>query len=204
MVFSSGANAHHAIEFGTTSPTSITLNNLDFTGFNASQDVNGSIFHVKRTTGTVTINLVGCTSDVAFASSYRTDGATVVIVEDPVTLTITVSDLDTAAVIENVNVFIPVTSGVNWPYLASVTITGSTTTCTVTHTTHGLSTGDYIFIEGAVEDEYNGSHQITVTGLTCYRNDYSNNGSNKWVNQCIRSHKRHQNIRQRSNYWRKV
>lgn len=83
MSFEKGTAATHAIEFGTTSPLTMTLRNCDFTGYNAANNVNDSMFHIKRTTGTVTINLVGCSTDGAF--SYRTDGATVVFVIDPVT-----------------------------------------------------------------------------------------------------------------------
>src|SRR3989338_5110376 len=59
MTFSKGTNAHHAIEFGTSSPLTMTLTRISFTGFSASQNNNASIFHIKRTSGaeTVTINL---------------------------------------------------------------------------------------------------------------------------------------------------
>lgn len=76
MSFSKGAAAHHAIEFGTSSPTTMTLNGLSFTGFGTSNNANDSVLHIKRTTGTVTINLVGVSGTV----SYRTDGATVNLV----------------------------------------------------------------------------------------------------------------------------
>lgn len=76
MSFTKGTNAHHAIEFGTSSPTTMTLTGMNFTGFNASNTQNDSVLHIKRTTGTVTINLV----DVSGTVSYRSDGATVVLV----------------------------------------------------------------------------------------------------------------------------
>ena len=79
--FTKGTNAHHAIEFGTASPLSLDLNNIDFSGFSASNNVNDSMLHIKRTTGTVTINLSGVTvNGGAGALTYRTDGATVVLV----------------------------------------------------------------------------------------------------------------------------
>lgn len=84
MTFVKGTNAHHAIEFGTTAPTTITLNDITFTGFSASANVNDSVLHIKRTTGAVTIN----TSGVSGVVSYRTDGATVSIVNST-TLTLT-------------------------------------------------------------------------------------------------------------------
>ena len=54
------------------------------------------------------------------------------------------------------------------PYQESVTITSSGTTATVTHTTHGLATNDFVRILGANEREYNGTFQITVTGPGSY------------------------------------
>lgn len=169
--YTKGANDHHAIEFGTTSPLTINLTGCDFSGFSATQDVNASIFHVKRTSGTVTINLSGCTSDVAFASSYRTDGAIVNIVEDPRTLAFKVKDSFDDSDLSGARILAEVTSAANsgtMPYQASVTITGATTTATVTHTTHGMTSGDYIIIRGANEDVYNGVYLITVTGANTY------------------------------------
>jgi hypothetical protein len=81
--FTKGTAATHAIEFGTTSPTSMTLTNVNFSGYNASNNQNDSAIHVKRTTGTVTINISGGSTP-----SYRTDGATVSIISGQVTVTI--------------------------------------------------------------------------------------------------------------------
>lgn len=82
--FIAGASvANHAIEFGLSSPTSITLDGVSFSGYNAANNQNDSAIHIKRTAGTVTINL----TNGATSPSYRTDGATVVI-QQSVTLTI--------------------------------------------------------------------------------------------------------------------
>lgn len=72
---SKGDNAHHAIEFGTSSPTTMTLSGVQFQGFNAANGQNDSTLHIRRTTGTVTINITGG-GDVP---SYKSDGATVVV-----------------------------------------------------------------------------------------------------------------------------
>jgi hypothetical protein len=72
-------NAIHAIEFGTTSPTAMTLRGIDFKGFNATTGQNDSTFNILRTSGSVSINLVNCTSDVTLTNSYKTAGATVTI-----------------------------------------------------------------------------------------------------------------------------
>jgi hypothetical protein len=112
MTFVMGATATHAIEFGTSSPTDITLRNCVFNGYNATgtNNQNDSTFHVKRTSGTVTINLVGCSTD-ASDFSYRTDGATVVLVQDPVTTTIKVIDAVTKANLQNTRVLVEADTG---------------------------------------------------------------------------------------------
>jgi len=167
MVFTKGTNAHHAIELGTTSPTTVTLRGLTFTGFNASNAQNDSTIYVKRTTGTVTINLVGCSGNI----SYKTDGATVVLVTDPVTLSVHVQDANTGSPISGARVWVPVTSSAGGrPYLqsiSSITRSGSTATVT-TGTDHNLATNDYVDIAGATEQEYNGTFQVTVTGATTF------------------------------------
>jgi len=107
MAFSKGTNAHHAIEFGLTSPTSMVLRQVDFSGFNASNGQNDSTLHILRTTGTVTISLVGCTGSI----SYKTAGATVVLVQDPVTTTVTVRDIVTGDPVQNARVYMIADSG---------------------------------------------------------------------------------------------
>lgn len=109
MTFEMGSTATHAIEFGTTSPLDITLRNCDFTGYSGTNNANDSTFHVKRTTGTVNINLVGCTTDSSF--SFRTDGATVNLVIDPVTTLIKVIDANTKANIVGARVLVEADTG---------------------------------------------------------------------------------------------
>lgn len=166
MEFTKGTADTHAIEFGTNIPSSITLRGLDFTGYSASQDVNASTFHFKDTAGTITVNLVGCTSDVALASSYRTDGATIVIVEDPVTVIAKTVQVD-GTNIESANVHLEATGGY-LPVDVTVTIVNSGTTATVTHTAHGLLNNDKVVIRGASLDANNGVYSITITGVNTY------------------------------------
>ena len=166
MTFIKGTAATHAIEFGTTSPLTMTLRDCIFTSYNASDSQNDSTFHFKRTTDTVTLNLIGCTGNF----SYRSDGATVNIVVSPVTLGITVTDTSSPPVaIESARVLVWVTNSANYFYRASVSITGSGTTATVTHSTHGLSSGDEVIIEGVENDDaYNGAWTITVSDASTY------------------------------------
>ncbi len=79
MSFTMGTAATHAIEFGQNSPTTITLDNCVFSGYNTTtNNQNDSTFHIKRTSGTVTINITGSGTPPANLT-YRSDGATVVI-----------------------------------------------------------------------------------------------------------------------------
>lgn len=173
MEFSMGSNDHHAIEFGTTSPLTMTLTGIDFSGFSGT-DVNSSTVHVKRTSGTVTINLVGCTGTI----TARSDGATVVFVIDPVTMSVTVADANTAAFINGARVLVEVTSTAGgYPYLGACTVSVTTTVATVTHTAHGLSTNDWVHMRGMDQSGYNGIKQITKINDNSYSYTVVNDGA---------------------------
>lgn len=163
--------AHHAIEFGTTIPSgaNYTLRGCAFgTDFSNSKPgtTGDETFHFKDTTGTITLNLVGCTGNFG----YRTEGVTVTLVEDPVTTAITITDTASPPVaISGARVFIETSSGTGpLPFEESVSITQSGGTATVAHTGHGLSTDQYVVIRGASPNDYNKVAQITVTGVDAY------------------------------------
>jgi hypothetical protein len=158
-----GTTDTHAIEFGTNVPSSMTLRGCTFSGYGAADNANNSTFHFKDTAGTITLNLVGCSGNV----SYRTDGATIIIVNDPVTVTAKAVEV-TGTNIENARVHLEATSGGYLPVGASVTIVNSGTTATVTHTAHGLSSNDKVVIRGASLDANLGVFQITVTDANTY------------------------------------
>ena len=163
MVFSMGANSHHAIEFGTSVPTSMTLRDIDFTGFGAADDANDSTFNFLDTAGTITLNLVGCTGNVSVKAPV---GLTVIVVNDPVT--VTVKAVTVAGVgIQDARVHLEAVDGY-LPVADVVTIVNSGTTATVTHTAHGLVTGDKVVIRAASLDANNGVFSITVTGVNTY------------------------------------
>ena len=75
MQFIKGTAATHAIEMGLTSPLDMTLRGIDFSGYNAADGQTDSALHIKRTSGTVNIALIGCTGTI----KYKSDGATVVL-----------------------------------------------------------------------------------------------------------------------------
>jgi len=161
MTFSKGTNAHHAIEFGTTSPLTMELVGVAFgTGFNASNEQNDSTLHILRSSGTVNITLTDCTGNI----SYKSAGATVNLISGTVPLSVHVQDVNTDNAIVGAQVLVEVASGVSgWPYQESVTITRTGGTATVEHVGHGLVTNDWVSIKGANQAEYNGTAQITRT-----------------------------------------
>jgi len=164
MEFTKGTATTHAIELGSNTPSSITLRGWTTSGYNASDEQNDSTIY-NNSGKAITIYITGGTGNFSVRNG---SGASTSVVISPVTLTITVKDGDTKAVISGVQVFVEVTSGVNFPYNASVNITGSGTTATVTHATHGLETGDWVNIQGANEDVYNGRYQITYSDGSTY------------------------------------
>ena len=113
---------------------------------------------------TVTINVVdgGDTPTVD-----NVNGSTIVI-SNPVTTTINVKD-NNGVNLQNARVLLEASDGTgDFPFGESVTITRSGSTATVTHTTHGLETGDIVVIRGADQPEYNGPFVITVTTVNAY------------------------------------
>lgn len=170
MTFIKGTNAHHAIEFGLTSPLTMTVRGWTISGFNAVNGQNDSTFHVKRTSGTVTINVIGGTGNF----SYKSDGATVDVVVSPVTIAVHAVDRS-GSDIQNARVYLQAKDGTGpFPFEESVTIVNSGVTATVTHTTHGMASNDYVEIKGAETAsgssmwQNNGVFQITVTDVNTY------------------------------------
>jgi len=162
----------HAIEFGTASPTTMTLNNCAFgTDYSATEDgaVGNETFHFLRTTGAITLNLVNCTGNFG----YKVEGtATVDIVIDPVTTKLTITT-QAGVPIDQARVLLETGDnggGSGLPYQAattSLTQTGGTATLTAS-AVHGLETNDYVVIRGAGDEGYNRQAQITVTSTTVF------------------------------------
>ena len=124
----------------------------------------GGKFYGAR--GVYVYNMAG-----ADANNYQLTDSTDTIQVPPSTVatTVTVQDLVTASVIESANVLVWVTDNANYFYQASVSITGSGTTATVSHSAHGLSSGDYVIIKGVTnDDDYNGAFEVTVSNENQY------------------------------------
>lgn len=163
--FTKGTAATHAIEFGTLVPATMTLRGCDFSGYNAADTNTDSTFYFADTGGAITLNLVNCTGNL----TYKSAGATITLVEDPRTVTVTAQTTGGTA-IQSANVFLRTKTGGTGPFPENdtVTIVNSGTTATVTHTAHGMATGDYVLIEGASLDANNGVFQITYISTSSY------------------------------------
>jgi len=150
-------NCDNGVEYDSNSDsTSPSFDNFQFDDESGNYDVN-------NTSGSaVSISL----NNGSNANSYT--GSSVTFIGASVTVAVNVADLDSGADITGARVLIEVTDDTNFPYQDSVSITGSGTTATVTHTSHGLSTNDTVVIRGANEDEYNGVYTITVTDANTY------------------------------------
>ena len=158
--FSQG-NAGHAIEIDTAGIYDFV--GLTFSGYGADT-TNSAALYVSETTGTVTINVTGGGD----SPTVRTAGATVVIVNNPVTIEVTCVTASGTGV-GGVRVLLQTAGAGPYPYNAVVGIAqGESGTATVTHSGHNLATNDYVVISGAIQAGYNGVYQITVTGANSY------------------------------------
>lgn len=167
MTVSEGANAHHAIEFGSTCPSSMTIRGLDVgSDFAATDGQNNSTFYISdsNTGNSYTIYCVGCSGNM----TYKSAGASVTIVSDPVTVKVTVKTAGGVA-IQNALVFLAASDGTGpFPFEDTVTISNSGTTATVTHTGHGMATNDYVQIYGGDVAANEGVWQITKINDNSY------------------------------------
>lgn len=175
MTFVKGTNAHHAIEFGSNTPTSVTLDGWTVSGFNASNAQNDSVIY--NTSGkAITVNVANNTGVISYKDSGV--GSSTSIVANPVTTQVTVKTTG-GTVIENARVYLEADSGGIYPSAAAVTsITSASTTATVTTTAaHGLATSDQVVIRGATQEEYNGVYTVTVTGASTFTYTFAGSGT---------------------------
>lgn len=165
--FTKGTAATHAIEFGTSIPSSITLRNIDFSGYNAADGQTDSTLYFADTAGTITVNIIGGSGTV----TYKSAGATINIVQNPVTATITVLDVSTSLPIQNARVIVGASDATgDLGFEDSVTITRVSTTATVAHTGHPYVVGNKVNIVGdaTTENEYTGAKTITAVTANTY------------------------------------
>ena len=107
--FEMGSNSHHAIDFGTSVTSNVTLRNCDFTGFGTGDDANDSTVRFLATSGSLTLSLQNCTVNggAASESNFSIDdaaGVTVSLSIDPVTVKATCVKTD-GTLLQNIRVF---------------------------------------------------------------------------------------------------
>jgi len=159
--FTSGGSGH-AIEISG-SATDMDLTGVTFSGYSGTGT--DAPIYVNIASGTMSITILGGGD----TPTIRTAGATVNVISGTVDTEVTVKDLSTGLNIENARVLVSVANGDNYPYQDSISITGSGTTATVTHTGHGMATNDYVIISGVTnDDDYNGVFQITKISDNSY------------------------------------
>jgi hypothetical protein len=132
----------------------------------------GFKLRIRVITGTV--NATAITSLYVISQSTETSRAYQYIL-DPVTIQAEVLDASTGLAISGARVYIEADTGGPLPYQEAVTITRSGATATVTHASHGLSSGSKIKVKGATQTEYNGIYTITVIDSGSY--SYTVSGS---------------------------
>jgi len=111
MTFTVGGNAHHAIEFGTSAPLTMTLRGIDFQGFNVLDANNDSTLLFPNTGSDVTwtVSLVNCSSGVTYKKARGTD--TVVLSVDPRTITINARDSAGTLITDSTEITLVQTAG---------------------------------------------------------------------------------------------
>lgn len=152
----------HAIYI--TATGSYTFTNFTYTGYGAGETTDAAVYN--NSGGAVTITVTGGDSP-----SVRNGASATTSVISGVTLTLTVKDSGGTAIV-GARVLLEADTGGSDPYLDSVTIVQSGGTATVTHTSHGLATGEMVNIRDANEYEYNGGGKV-ITYATVNTYTYS-------------------------------
>jgi hypothetical protein len=142
---SDGGN--HAIDLGTISSTTSMGWNCKLTGYAATDGSTGNeaIKVNVAASQTLTINVA---SGADTPSIYNTGSGTVSVVSGTVAATLTVTNVSGTA-IASAQVLVKAAAGGALPVNATVSISNSGTTATVTHTAHAMATGDKVLIRFA-------------------------------------------------------
>jgi hypothetical protein len=120
-------------------------------------------------------------------SQTNTGGGTITYTSAAVTALVHVEDPD-AVDLQNARVYLHALDGTGpLPFQDSVTISRSTTTATVTHTAHGMITGDKVVIKGITDktEDNNGVKTITVTGVNTYTYVTTDAGSTSYTGAIV-------------------
>jgi len=140
----------------------VSTTNQDYDALSFS----GNTYDTHLNNGGTSINI--SKSNGSNPTSQRsTGGGTITYVGAATTITLKATETDGTAV-SGARAFLRTGAAGSLPYNASVTISNSGTTATVTHTSHGLVSGDKIVNYGCTHNENLGVHTITVTGTNTY------------------------------------
>lgn len=169
----------HAVEYRPTGAGPFNVNwdgNTD-TGYAATDGSTGNetiLINPVTASADITLNVInGATTPTIMEHASYTGTFTMVI--SPVTTTVKVLD-NTGANLQNAQVLLEASDGAgDLPFQDSVTITRSGAVASVSHTAHGLATGNKVVIRGADQQEYNGPHAITNVTANAY--DYTVSGT---------------------------
>lgn len=171
LSFSSDGTGH-AIRFRPTGagPFSYTLSDFSYDSYAASDGSTGNeAILIDPVTSSADITLTksgGDTPSIMLAAGYT---GTFTLVTSSVTTTITVLDVTDGSAIQGVRVLVTASDSTGpLPFEDPVTITRSGPTATVSHSAHGLATGQKTIIEDADQAEYNGIQTITVVDADSY------------------------------------
>lgn len=137
---------------------------LELTASNIIHNARSSINIQWVGDGTLTWRNSG-TSNASIVST--TNGGTVVFVETAQCEITVRADSDSALLVGS-RVFVIADSGGPLPAEAGITLTRVGAVATAVHTSHGLKTGDQIFVTGSNQSDYNGLHIVTVTTINAY------------------------------------
>ena len=186
MTFSKGTADTHAIEFGTLTPTSLTLTGIDFVSYINTIGSNGSPLLFPDTGSDVTwsVILTSCTGITADGYKKARAGDTVTITADPTTMTAKAVNA-AGDPVTGARTILYISAAGALPYLDPVTIINTTTTAAVTHTTHGLASNDKVIIRGADRIDNNGTKLITVTSVDTYEFTTTNSFSGADIGSAI-------------------
>jgi hypothetical protein len=146
-------------------------------GYGATGTTNATVYN--NSGGSVTINVINGGSTPTYLNGAA---ASTTIVAGSVTVQANAA-LKDGTPVENARVYLRASDGTGpFPYLDSVTITRSTTTATVAHTSHGMATNDKIVLAGISDKTTdNGIHQITVTTANAYTYTTTDSGSTSYT-----------------------
>lgn len=174
---SDGSN--HAVDLGTVSATTSMDWSNYLSGYAATDGSTGNeAIKVNVASGqTLTIN-VG--DGYSTPSIYNTGTGSVAVVTGTRTVKIAVSSISGA--VSGANVYLQAAAGGSLPYEASVSVTRSATTATVSHTAHGLVTGDKVNIKGITDKiEDNTTHTINKIDANSYSFTTTDTGSTSYT-----------------------